>query len=132
MDKRNVMKGIVAGTLALFAAGSGGKSVFAAEPDWRDELLSGYDYFSFYNNYETEPHEIDNGEIVMRMTSSTILNLYKEDDKWVIGHFYNVYIPDVEFPNDRISTNLEGAYTKFDSLKEAYLYGKELKARHYG
>jgi hypothetical protein len=133
MNKRDVMtKGMALGTLSVIIAGTGGKSVFAEEKsDWKDELLSKYDYFSLHNAYKQEAFEPYPGEKGLQMKSSTTLHLYKEENKWVIGHFHNEYIQDEVFPNDRIATNLEGAYTKFDTLGEAYAYGKELKQKHY-
>lgn len=120
MDKRNVMKGMAAGTLALFAAGTGGRSAFAAEtPDWLDELLKDTGYYEFE---------------VMRHFGNDRVNRFIRVYRW--QNQIGVQHTDVTYGTGEESYKIveERFYdiTYHDSLKEAYLYAKELKEKYYG
>jgi hypothetical protein len=118
MNKRDlVAKGMVLGPLTLIMAGTGGKSVFAEEKtDWRDELLSVNHchqiYYKSIDDVTKSLYIFDRGE--GEFTVNHLVIGWKEQED---GNFTSVRYTDEE--------------TKFDTLKEAYHYAKELKQKHY-
>jgi hypothetical protein len=119
MDKRNLVKGITVGTLAgIWAAGTGGRSVFASEPDWRDEALGEHDV-----SFQLHRYSVCDGNI----NTYQILRVYTWDGKFKVQHTNILYSEHSWQPIETIADET----TEHSSLEEAYKYAKELKTKYY-
>ena len=154
MDKRNLFKGIAAGTMAIITAGIGGKSVFAAEhdrkmfyidvgdmppeqamkavADWRDEILSLHTGYEIHNDMDVSyPRGSKSGEN-RYVKVSTISIYFGETKKWRVLHRYQEWDHFYLQGNNKVVDNhLEGDGTEFDKLEQAFKYAKELKTKYY-
>lgn len=119
MDKRNLVKGITVGTLAGIFVGTGGKSVFASEPDLRDEMLTKHRIDIELHRYSA----FDGNTNIYQ-----ILRVYKWDRKFKVQHTNLI-------TDEKTWTTLEkiaDETTEHSSLEEAYKYAKQLKEKYYG
>ena len=132
MDKRNLFKGFATGTLAFITAGSGGRSVFAAKSDWRDEILALHTGYEIHNDMDVSyPRGSENGEN-RYVKVSTISIYFGETRKWMLLHRYTEWDHYYPYGKNRIvNEHREGDETGFDTLEEAFKYAKELKTKYY-
>jgi hypothetical protein len=128
MNKREVVfNGMAAGTLGLIMAGTGGKSVFAEEMNWRDELLETHKHHQIYYKNTHDPY-------VKKDSLSHSIYIFEnsETENYEVSH--TEYLWPAE-PNEDGSMTAKELYreeTYFPTLKEAYQYAKQLKEKHYG
>jgi hypothetical protein len=136
MDKRDfITGGIGIGTISLIMAGTGGKSVFASEPDWRDELLSLHTGYEIYHDMDVS---YPTGDAAQRyVKTNTISMYYWETRNWVVLHVhqerdFSRFIVTHDY-NETLVVNerRDGDGTEFKTLKEAFLFAKELRAKYY-
>ena len=127
MNKRDTVKGVAAGALAVWASGIGvGKSAFAAEtPDWRDELLDLQGHHGIY---------YDN--TIANETKSIYIEKDRKTKKVIVTRVEFEYVmSDSKASPGEIyweGKEILKTETEFDTLKEAYLYAKQLKEKYYG
>lgn len=120
MDKRTLILG--SGALAAAMIPLALKSEAAETPDWRDELLDVVNKNNAFQIYYKSEDDISKSLYIFgpridekRFTVNHVVLGWKkeEDDTWTSERYID-------------------EETKFDTLKEAYLYAKELKQKHYG
>lgn len=137
MDKRELLKNAGMGLAAAAAVVVPNVANAATEPDWRDELL--HEHTGWRVHYGEESGITKEGEDSILNWSRTKYiyierkGVYDSDKNWTPIDKYSIehYQSDWERGGNFVSTYLEGHNSEFNTLKEAYLYAKELKQKYY-
>jgi hypothetical protein len=131
MNKREVLKGVGIGVAALGAVAIPAVASEAYDMDWRDELLSNETHWRVFSKgeYENGSHYTVDNNWHIDYTIYVFLRSAHEK-KYLVDHSVYKWIKGEG--NLYNSKELHKEEASFPTLKEAYLYAKQLKEKHYG